>query len=358
MRSAAAEPTRLVVEITTVDAPPPRARRDDSAPRGWRGREREGERGNEHRTERTHQYLLLSRQHDDASQSNRDSGGRHPVGGTADRRERDSVNERVETWMAALEARQLADLTFPEVSRSLRALSSTYVERRAKLKEGAALAGAGKRAAFALFYGPLHFLLVQHIVARLGRPFTTIESVVDLGCGTGAAGAGWATACATPPRVMGIDRHPWAIDEARRTCADLGVRATFRVDDLTHVTMAGQPSERGKARGATRGAPPPNERGHGVLLAFAVNEIADDAERHALRTRLLAHAGAGGRVLIVEPLAGFVAPWWQEWQDAFAAAGGRADEWRVHAELPPIVEKLDRAAGLNHRELKGRSLSI
>ncbi len=268
------------------------------------------------------------------------------------------MNERVGTWIAALEARQLADLTFPEVSRSLRALSSTYVERREKLKEGAALAGAGKRAAFALFYGPLHFLLVQHIVSTLGRPFTTIEGLVDLGCGTGASGAGWATACATPPRVMGIDRHPWAIDEARRTCADLGVRATFRVDDLTHVTMEGRPTEGGKARGASRPVPPGNQRGHGVLLAFAVNELADDAQRDALRARLLAHAAAGGRVLVVEPLAGFVAPWWQAWQGAFAAAGGRADEWRVRAALPPIVEKLDRAAGLNHRELKARSLAI
>jgi SAM-dependent methyltransferase len=268
------------------------------------------------------------------------------------------VIERVETWMAALEARQLADLTFPELSRSLRALSSTYVERRAKLKEGAALAGAGKRAAFALFYGPLHFLLVQHIVAALGRPFTTIEAVVDLGCGTGASGAGWATACAAPPRVLGIDRHPWAIDEARRTCADLGVRATFRVDDLTHVTMEGRPLERGKPRSAPRGATPSHQRGHGVLLAFAVNELDDDAERNALRTRLLAHAAAGGRVLVVEPLAGFVAPWWNEWQVAFEAAGGRANEWRVRAELPAIVAKLDRAAGLDHRELKARSLAI
>lgn len=268
------------------------------------------------------------------------------------------MNERVDAWMAALEARQLADLTFPEVSRSLRALSSTYVERREKLKEGAALAGAGKRAAFALFYGPLHFLLVQHIVSTLGRPFTTIEALLDLGCGTGASGAGWATACATPPRIVGIDRHPWAIDEARRTCTDLGVRASFRVDDLTHVTMDGRPNERGKARGASRAVPPASGRGHGVLLAFAVNELSDDAARDALRARLLAHAAAGGRVLVVEPLAGFVAPWWPAWQAAFTAAGGRADEWRVRAVLPPIVEKLDRAAGLNHRELKARSLAI
>jgi hypothetical protein len=38
--------------------------------------------------------------------------------------------------------------------------------------------------------------------------------------------------------------------------------------------------------------------------------------------------------------------------------GGCAREWRFRAELPAIVEKLDRAAGLNHRELKARSLSV
>ena len=61
-------------------------------------------------------------------------------------------------------------------------------------------------------------------------------------------------------------------------------------------------------------------------------------------------------MLLVEPLAGFVAPWWKSWQRTIESAGGRADEWRVRAELPPIVAKLDRAAGLNHREITGRSL--
>src|SRR5215475_10787728 len=97
-------------------------------------------------------------------------------------------------WMSFLEARHLADLTFPEVSRALRALSSAYVERRKKLPEGAALSGAGKRAAFGLFYGPLHFLLVHHIVTSLPE-LTTMHEIVDLGCGTGAAGAAWASAC-------------------------------------------------------------------------------------------------------------------------------------------------------------------
>ena len=95
--------------------------------------------------------------------------------------------EGIDAWMAALEARQLADLTFAEVSRSLRALSSTYVERRAKLKEGAALSGAGKRAAFALFYGPLHCLLLHHIVSTLG---TAVHDNRD-GVGPGVRNRCW-----------------------------------------------------------------------------------------------------------------------------------------------------------------------
>jgi predicted RNA methylase len=276
------------------------------------------------------------------------------------------VTERMDTWMAALEKRQLADLTFAEVSRSLRALSSTYVERRARLKEGAALSGAGKRAAFALFYGPLHFLLVHHIVASLGQPFTTIETLLDLGCGTGAAGAGWATACVSAPRLSGIDRHPWAIEEARRCVTDLGLRATLRVDDLTHVALdesgVTRNARQRSARAAPHGAPGARRRGDrrrsGVLLAFAVNELTDASERTTLLSRLVEHGRAGGQVLVVEPLAGFVAPWWKDWQREFEAIGGRADEWRFRVPLPPIIEKLDRAAGLDHRELKGRSLSV
>src|SRR5438270_6497684 len=118
-------------------------------------------------------------------------------------------------WLADLERRHLAELTFPEVSRALRALSATYVERRQKIAEGAALAGAGKRAAFALFYGPLHFLLVHHIVNALPGAISPAAALVDLGCGTGASGAAWAQACGPRgPLVTGIDRHSWALGEA------------------------------------------------------------------------------------------------------------------------------------------------
>ena len=63
-------------------------------------------------------------------------------------------------------------------------------------------------------------------------------------------------------------------------------------------------------------------------------------------------------MLIVEPLAGGAARWWNRWRDTIERAGGRADEWRIRVELPAIVAKLDRAAGLNHREITGRSLFL
>jgi SAM-dependent methyltransferase len=238
-------------------------------------------------------------------------------------------------WIAALEAKHLAELTFPEVSRALRALSSTYVERRQKLAEGAALSGAGKRAAFALFYGPLHYLLLAHIVETLPGATSGSATLLDLGCGTGASGVAWARAFEKSPRVLGIDRHPWALGEAVETYRAFGIAATVRHGDIGRTSLPNGPAA--------------------ILAAFAVNEL-PDAARDALLTRLVDRAARGDRVLVVEPLAGFVARWWKRWRDTFEAAGGRADEWRLRADLPPIVAKLDRAAGLNHREITGRSL--
>jgi Methyltransferase domain len=240
-------------------------------------------------------------------------------------------------WMADLERRHLAELTFPEVSRALRALSATYVERRRTIGEGAALAGAGKRAAFALFYGPLHFLLIAAIVRQLPPVARAIPMLVDLGCGTGASGAAWAAQCDSLPRVVAVERSQWALNEAGATYRAFDVNATLRRGDLSTTRWPG-----GRA---------------GILAAFTVNELAD-APREALLGQLLECAARGDSVLVVEPVAGFVARWWNRWRDAFEHAGGRGDEWRIRAELPPIVAKLDRAAGMNHREITGRSLWI
>src|SRR4051812_38355508 len=143
--------------------------------------------------------------------------------------------------MAALETKHLAQLTFPEVSRALRALSSTYVERRGKLAEGAALSGTGKRAAFALFYGPLHHLLVTHIVRNLPGALEQVQTIVDLGCGTGASGAAWGAACGRAPRMIGIDRHPWAVGEAGGTYRAFGLSAAVRQGDAAAVILPKSP---------------------------------------------------------------------------------------------------------------------
>src|SRR3954451_17689637 len=110
---------------------------------------------------------------------------------------------QIDTWLGALEPRHPASPARPELTRALRALSSCYIERRDKLAGGAALEGAGKRAAFALFYGPMHFLTISHIVRAL--PANEALAVIhDVGCGTGVGGAAWATACTAAPSVSGI----------------------------------------------------------------------------------------------------------------------------------------------------------
>jgi methylase of polypeptide subunit release factors len=129
----------------------------------------------------------------------------------------------LQQWLQSLEREHLSELTFQEVSRALRALSTRYVGQRDGLRRGAALHGAGKRAAFALFYGPLHFLLVRHIVERLPGAGRLNGTLLDLGCGTGASGAAWSTFCAKPPSVLGVDRNAWALEAARKTYRTFGV---------------------------------------------------------------------------------------------------------------------------------------
>ena len=236
--------------------------------------------------------------------------------------------------MDELEARHLADLRFADVSRALRALSSTYVERRERLQSRGSLDSAGKRAAFALYYGPRHLQLVRGIVEALPGASEPCRTLLDLGCGTGVAGAAWASAITPAPAVTGLDVHPWALSEAI---------ATYRAFGL--------PGEVGRVpAGRAR-----FERVDAAIASYVVNEL-DPPEREALRTRLIEAASRGTRVLVIEPLALRFSPWWPDWAAAFTEAGGRADEWRLAVTVPPLVRKLGEAAGLDAGELTGRSL--
>jgi hypothetical protein len=241
-------------------------------------------------------------------------------------------------WLADLERRHLADLTPSEAARALRALSSCYVERRARLVAGDALGSKGKRAAFALFYGPLHFLVVREIARVLPEASSGLREIIDLGCGTGAAGLAWADVSGAP-RVRGFDRSQWAIDEANAAYRLWGIdgRAVRR-------DMSSGPSQPLRVDG-----------GSGVLAAYIVNEL-EGAARDALLPILLSAHRSGARVLVVEPISRRTSPWWPAWADAFARVGGRADEWRFPATLGPTQQQLARAAGLDPRELTARSL--
>ncbi|MEQ1574984.1 MAG: methyltransferase domain-containing protein [Vicinamibacterales bacterium] len=240
-------------------------------------------------------------------------------------------------WLSALEARHLADLRIPEVTRALRALSSAYVERRDAVARGATLDSAGKRAAFALFYAPLHFLTTAHVVQALGAADEPPARILDIGCGTGAAGAAWALAAGGAPAITGIDRHPWTVGEATWTYRQLGLHGRAKQGDATRL--------------------PTLRQGTAVVAAYLLNELTAEG-RARVETALFAAAAEGTRVLVLEPIARGVAPWWDTTAARVRALGGRADEWRFDVELPPMLRLFDKAAGLHHDELTVRTLYI
>jgi len=162
-----------------------------------------------------------------------------------------------------------------------------------------------------------------------------MSHLADWGCGTGAAGAAWASAIDPPPRISAIDVHPWALSEAAATYKAFGLDADVRRGDVLRSRV---PSS-----------------ADALVAGWVVNELEDRA-RTELLPRLVDLAARGVRVLIVEPIATSVSPWWPEWSAAFEAAGGRADEWRFRMELPQLVRRLDKAAGMRHDEVTARSL--
>ncbi|HEY2382551.1 MAG TPA: methyltransferase domain-containing protein [Terriglobia bacterium] len=237
-------------------------------------------------------------------------------------------------WLEALERRHLAHLKFSEVRRAVQALSSLYVERRDRIDARSPFSGAGKRAAFAMYFAPLHFLLIREIVRALDVPLPKATSILDLGCGTGVAGAAWATQSDPPPKVIGIDRNSWALQECKWTYQQLRIPGTTRNADLSTLRIPAATA---------------------VVAALTMNEL-NAPSRDRFRAEFIRTARSGAPILIVEPIARRVASWWDDWAVDWRKAGGRADEWRFKIQLPEPLALMDRAAGLNHRELTGRSL--
>jgi hypothetical protein len=237
-------------------------------------------------------------------------------------------------WFGALEGRHLANLRFSEVRKAVQALSSLYVERREHIDKSTVFEGAGKRAAFAMYFAPLHFLLVREIVRALGARVPGNKLLLDLGCGTGIAGAAWTLECDPQPRVVGLDRNRWALEECRWNYKQLGVSGIAKTTDVATMRIPADAA---------------------VIAAFTINEL-DPSSRGRLHGDLIRQADRGAPVLIIEPIARRMNAWWDDWAQQWKARGGREDEWRFPAKMPERLALMDKAAGLDHRELTGRSL--
>jgi hypothetical protein len=237
-------------------------------------------------------------------------------------------------WFEALERRHLASLNFSEVRKAVQALSSLYVERRERIDTGAAFTGAGKRAAFAMYFGPLHFLLVREIVRSLGARIPESARLLDLGCGTGVAGVAWALENHITPSLIGVDRNGWAVQECRWTYEQFGIYGNAKVADVSKLSIPAATA---------------------VIAAFTINEL-DLPARERFRREFMRIARNGYPVLIIEPIARRLTSWWSEWASEWKSVGGREDDWRFRVSLPERLALMDKAAGLDHRELTGRSL--
>jgi SAM-dependent methyltransferase len=244
------------------------------------------------------------------------------------------IAARFEAWLRAAAGRE--PLTPAEIRSGVRALSLRYVEGRSTDGVAGALGGAALRAAFASFYAPLHFLAAYAAASALPPAWRTgIRRVIDLGAGTGATGAALALA-AGAREVLALERSGWALGEARRSFAALGVRGrTRRVDLPAGVPRAGA--------------------GDAIAAGWTLNELRPPARQRV--TGLLARAlETGARVLVLEPLAHGAAPWWDDFAAALAPSGASSELMKWEIERPEWIAKLDLAAGLDHREIGARVL--
>ncbi len=259
------------------------------------------------------------------------------------------LHARVSRWVAETSARFVPPLTFREVRRGVQVLSSLFVERRGEGRLAArAVDGAAKRAALASYYAPLHLLAALPPAFALARACLDAEGagevrsrrIHDLGCGTGAVGLAMALAfehrSGVAPPIHALDQSGWALGEAR---------ATARAFGLAH---------RGR-RGTLPGALPRADRGDLLVLGYVVNEL-DTAARDRLLEGLADRLERGAGLLLIEPLARGIAPWWNDVARALAPLGARTLESRRVIERPEWIARLDESAGLDHRELGARAL--
>lgn len=242
-------------------------------------------------------------------------------------------------WLESTLGRYLPPLNFTELRKGVQAISSLYVERRLEGRIAArAVEGVGKRAALATYYSALHFLTIHHAIRMLGKEtFNDVNRVVDLGCGCGASGAAAATLIPGPPVMLGIDRSGWALEEVPRTWGAFGLTGRW-------------------IRGEAPLAAPRPVAGDLVVFGWCLSEM-DEADRAASFKYLAGALRKGSALLIAEPLAGRILPWWKDWQEELALEGIRGEVIRVAIDRPLFIQDMDKASGLDHQVLGCRILA-
>ncbi len=203
--------------------------------------------------------------------------------------------------------------------------------------------GEGKKAAFATYYGPLHFLTVYPVVADwLKNCPNPPERILDLGCGTGACGAAIALALQhtfpdlAPPEVSCLDQSPWALGEAKKTYRAFGLEAKTKKGTLPRDF-------------------PRTRKADCIVLGWAVNELSRESNT-VLLSKLASALQEPLTIFIFEPLSSKLSPWWDSWASRLSPAGVISKIFKTEQERPKWIEKLDHASGLDHRILGARVL--
>ncbi|UCF67872.1 MAG: hypothetical protein JSV80_00835 [Acidobacteriota bacterium] len=242
-----------------------------------------------------------------------------------------------DAWLEGNLARQLETLTFTEIRKGVQALIALYTERppHPQLAQRA-LEGRGKRAALATYFAALHFLTAHHATVMVEPQRTQrLGRMVDLGCGTGASGAAVAASLGCP-RVWGVDRSRWALDEAINTWACFGLEGRAVKASLPHGF-------------------PRTSVGDLLVIGWLAGEL-EEGERVGLLSRVRAALRRGSSLLLLEPPSASRHAWWPAWLEALSPLGVRDELIRVAIERPRFVREMDTAARLDHQVIGAQVL--
>lgn len=242
-------------------------------------------------------------------------------------------------WLSNRTAAAEAELSFRQIRQGVQAVQKDYLSRmRGQALPNKPLEGRAKRAAFATFYAAIHFRTVQSWVEEHPlQPRNGLNRIIDLGCGTGAVGSAVALSIEPHPSVLGLDRSPWAVAEARETYRSFGLQGSAQ-----RATLPG---------GLPRGS-----RGELMVAGWSINEL-DDAARDRLKTAIENGLERGAGLLIFEPISERISPWWSSWQSSLSRWGTEEHRFKCHWERPEWVARMDKAARMDHRILSARVFS-